>query len=722
MANKGRIKIDADAEQIYAMFKQIDAESKKSSKVVTQNTKSMAASMDHFSNNVQKAGQVLLAMGRKAKTLEANQLQMKILERTNKDVYTQLQKTTEASYGLANATDMVASANKALSFGIDLSGGKLNKLTELTTKVAAVMGTDAKNAFDDLIVGIARGSKQILDNLGIMVDIAQINRDYAKQLGTTVDMLTKQQKQTALTEEAIKQLGETTKDVTKDMVEDNSKASIGLKKLEGVWDSVLKGALEGFHDLHEASTEWGEDLADGQIQLAYYVPIIGQVMWALDALFNDVHINYNVYTRELIKEEKEKWKIYKKEVERVREDLASLADDDSVSLSPKVFGVTKEVLDELKKEGEVEGDIIKDNSNKRLSLLEINAKKIADKTAFLATKEGKAQTAKNKKNALDAKREARNILRAEEARKNKLIDNIQAFDKEIMEYSGLSNEAKLAADKRYADQRLELLIDNEADLKTERLLAARDMDDVIAQARREKQITDNLKREADYRKRIIKEVAASIKANREKAASEEKEALKKKQKMLQEWGSTALNAGISGIQDTIKNRSDLRKAEKSALDGVTGDGKEAEEERARIRNEYASAREYEQRNWLKKMAMDALAGAGAKMIADGTSNVWIGGGEMLATGGVKGAATVGWGLAEIGAGIGLGAIAEAGMPSGYDIDTSKPEGAKDRMDTQAAVDKQDKQAEVNVFLHPDEKASLQKLMADNKKIADNRRN
>lgn len=262
MPATGKIKIIGDANSISAMYTKIAEDSSKSTKVVNTNTSSMSQQLDHFSNNIMKAGQILLKMGTEAKALERTNLQMTVLKRTNVDLFQQLQKTSEASFGLANAQDMVTSANKALSFGIDLSNGKFKKLVSLTTKVAAVMGTDAKNAFDDLIVGIARGSKQILDNLGVMVDITQINQDYALQLGVTVKQLTKQQKQSALTEEVIKQLGVTTSSVTEKMIKENSRASKGMKRLEGVWHSVKNSLLEGFNSVSEASEEWGNNMFD----------------------------------------------------------------------------------------------------------------------------------------------------------------------------------------------------------------------------------------------------------------------------------------------------------------------------------------------------------------------------------------------------------------------------------------------------------------------------
>jgi len=243
MAAKGKIRIEGDAASVAAMWKEIQKGSSTTSKTVNRNTKSMSQEIDHFSNNIQKAAQVFKTMANKAKELEKVKLQMTILEKSNKGVYDQLMKTQQASFGLANSFDMVGSANKALAFGIDLSNGKFEKLVGLTTKVASVIGTDAKQAFDDLIVGIARGSKPILDNLGVMVDITQINKDYASQLGITVQQLTAQQKQTALTEETIRQLSITTEDVTEKMIVSNSRATKGLKRLETTWNNATTAAL-----------------------------------------------------------------------------------------------------------------------------------------------------------------------------------------------------------------------------------------------------------------------------------------------------------------------------------------------------------------------------------------------------------------------------------------------------------------------------------------------
>ena len=189
------------------------------------------------------------------KTSEKMAFGYEILKAKSSDVTDQLERASEASFGLVNKYDLVSSANKALSFGIDLSNGRLEKLIKLSTKTAMVMGTDTKSAFDDLIVGVARESKMILDNLGVMVNLQQVYGDYAKTLGITTKQLTKQQRQTALLDEVNRQLEKSTKAVTDEMVKQGTVGTRALKKVETAWQETKMGIAQGFVWLGETIGE-----------------------------------------------------------------------------------------------------------------------------------------------------------------------------------------------------------------------------------------------------------------------------------------------------------------------------------------------------------------------------------------------------------------------------------------------------------------------------------
>lgn len=109
----------------------------------------------------------------------------------------------KASYGTLAQKDAMLAFNQAAGlvstdFALTLPGAM-----ETFMKVAAATGQDASQVLSDYVTGVGRGSKMILDNLGITVDIAKANEDYAAKLGLTVDQLTAEQQKLALNEQAM---------------------------------------------------------------------------------------------------------------------------------------------------------------------------------------------------------------------------------------------------------------------------------------------------------------------------------------------------------------------------------------------------------------------------------------------------------------------------------------------------------------------------------------
>jgi hypothetical protein len=66
---------------------------------------------------------------------------------------------------------------------------------------SAVFGTSIEQNFEDVVRGAARGSVQILDNLGIIINADEVYKKYAQTIGVTTDKLTDMQKKTAMQNE-----------------------------------------------------------------------------------------------------------------------------------------------------------------------------------------------------------------------------------------------------------------------------------------------------------------------------------------------------------------------------------------------------------------------------------------------------------------------------------------------------------------------------------------
>jgi hypothetical protein len=242
------------------MKKQMEENTKaveKMQKQTEKSTKKMEKSFRSVGGAIQAAmGSAILVGGANLiKQQEKLSLSMQVLKVKSEDVYNQLQNTGQATFGLADKFDMVNAANKAMSFGIDLSNGRLEKLMKLAAKTSVVMGTDVKSAFDDLVTGVSRESKMILDNLGVMVNLNDIYSKYASELGITAKELTKAQRQTALLDEVNVKLAESTALVTDEMVNQAMQGTQALKTFETASVTALNFLVVKYVELGETIGE-----------------------------------------------------------------------------------------------------------------------------------------------------------------------------------------------------------------------------------------------------------------------------------------------------------------------------------------------------------------------------------------------------------------------------------------------------------------------------------
>ena len=81
-----------------------------------------------------------------------------------------LQALRAGTRGTVSDFKLMQNANTALQLGVAKTAEDFFELTELSRRLGKAVGRDATDAFQDLVTGIGRGSKLILDNLGITVD------------------------------------------------------------------------------------------------------------------------------------------------------------------------------------------------------------------------------------------------------------------------------------------------------------------------------------------------------------------------------------------------------------------------------------------------------------------------------------------------------------------------------------------------------------------------
>lgn len=112
----------------------------------------------------------------------------------------------EATKGMVDDAELMKKANLADSMGIDEKTFK--KLVMVAEASALKTGQSFDYMFNSIIVGTARSSRLLLDNLGIIVSVKQANEKYAESIGKTVEELSAEEKQIAFVNEvALKSQG-----------------------------------------------------------------------------------------------------------------------------------------------------------------------------------------------------------------------------------------------------------------------------------------------------------------------------------------------------------------------------------------------------------------------------------------------------------------------------------------------------------------------------------
>lgn len=109
-----------------------------------------------------------------------------------------LQDLRAATNGLVSDSALMQSSNQATVLGLDRMGIKFTDVARVATVLGRAVGQDTTQAVSDLTNGLAKGSAEVLNNLGVIIRSEDAYRAYAERIGTTADALTDVQRQTAV--------------------------------------------------------------------------------------------------------------------------------------------------------------------------------------------------------------------------------------------------------------------------------------------------------------------------------------------------------------------------------------------------------------------------------------------------------------------------------------------------------------------------------------------
>lgn len=112
-------------------------------------------------------------------------------------------KLDKALDGTADKFTIMQQANQAMLLGIADSDDQMADLFDMAQRLAEAVGKDATFGIESFVTGIGRQSREMLDNLGLMVSAEEANKRYADALNISASALTDQQRKQAFTNLAI---------------------------------------------------------------------------------------------------------------------------------------------------------------------------------------------------------------------------------------------------------------------------------------------------------------------------------------------------------------------------------------------------------------------------------------------------------------------------------------------------------------------------------------
>jgi len=697
-ATKDLNKIDDGVDKVKKSTKELAEESKKTTMNWTELSSKINVFKEAFGAVKDTVTKIYEVSKQLVQEFEKVNNQMTILksQKVWGEIKLQFDELEKATGGVIDKFDILESVNKATSFGIDLTQGRLLKLVDASSKAAAMMGTDLKFAFDSLIIGTARESKAILDNLGVMVDVTGVQEEYAKSINKTVEELTDEEQKISVLNAVLDNLGKTQASISNDTLLSAGSGQIAM--FERAWRNFKLSAGEALSDI----SNYFNELMQNDVTNAMK--------------------HLNIATKEEAVLRNEAVSVYVKTLEdiagpidlKLRNNLIEQIDREKAHAT---------LIEEIGKQKELQAeaaDIVNKNaimangqerseSRQKYILLETLEEKYGEKVRAnfelqIAKGEAAFELAKKRGEiSQDAEfdlydflqkqnKEMTNILTSSVSWLAAVTDTRDAFEKmwDMQQEDTVSTRGSQTVD----DATIENMKAN--DEKIAKL--SRDLSNKRLQAkidREEKERQELLKMMEKWKLEELKLNEDIERIDYENAKDWENQKAIVKENAIKELAKMELEKKQEAYEKMKIQRDEQFKEEELALEAKLYNENKAKEEAQEqsqkiqdmgnavftaaansVYNDLISGQE----DFLQRAAAVALSTAGSQIFADGLKNVWLGGGQMLATGGLKGGETVAYGVAEMGVGIGLGYMGNQVMP-----DTATKEGdsasEKNKMDS-----------------------------------------
>lgn len=692
----------------------------------------------------------------------SNQMTILSSQKGSGEIILQLERLEEATNGVVGKFDLLESVNKATSFGIDLTRGNLEKLVGVASKAAATMGTSLKDAFDSLVVGTARESMMILDNLGVMVDVTKANEDYARSLGKSKDELTDVESKTALLSQVLERLSRTQGNIVDEEL--LSSASGTFNRISRAWQGVKLTVGEYASEFLQWVDDWGR--SEEQIENQKYKNMLGDVRdyyerkealakKDLDDETKAYLKSHQYFTAEqksdYIREQEKKRIIINEEIQEGR-----LTD-------VKASNLNKRITDELIAKGQVI-ELWVEQEKQRQMILESGAENnlYTENYRMLANKGIHKMYLTDLRNSLNESQQAflDKYLESGELLdgsfllfKNRILDSVEFAIKALKGFEGEVKKrgewfkgavtTMFGLDKNYFDPTTKQIWDS---IIKNAKSASKDKSEIIKDEMDEWRENQKIKLDSELalaeqqiklaekvKKARLEAIKAEVKVESEKSkynlmASDrerqekhdellwENEQFHEKKKILDDFNNEKLiqmSMSVDEIKNISKEEIEQRiRDEKEYYDAANRVAEMGLQQAANFSSMLINDVLLGEKEFRKEMIGDFVKGIGTQMISDGTMHMLSGaakGWAGMPTGWMEAKA----GAIEVAAGIGMGGIGKAIGTTGGDKDKAKDEASKDKNETM----KNNKQEyKVNSYLFPNERQWLQQLQTSQTRL------
>lgn len=270
------------------------------------------------------------------------------------------QSLIEAGGGLVSLNDLFQSASRSIAVFGD-QAERLPELLSASKKIAITLGLDTVETFEGISKAIETGNQKALKNAGIIVDVDNVYKEYAKTLGLTSGELNQTQKQTALLDATLKQAQQTYKGINDETTPLNNATKILGVAFQDLGEKIKQSISSGL----------GKSFAEATLTLANAINAISGVK-SPSAELDLLTVKLSRLKDEILlfqNAAKGNESIYRGEIELRKQAISSI--EAEISLRKAAAGAA---LDDERKAAAMRGDI----SERVKSLIGGNENKITE--------------------------------------------------------------------------------------------------------------------------------------------------------------------------------------------------------------------------------------------------------------------------------------------------------------------------------------------------------